>query len=51
MISKKYYSCVQSITKVSERILSVSLNGNPQVTVTVVYAPTELDDKEVKDQS
>ncbi|XP_078586049.1 uncharacterized protein LOC144867902 [Branchiostoma floridae x Branchiostoma japonicum] len=41
VVSKHIYKCLQSVNSVSERILTVTFHGNPQLTITVIYAPTE----------
>ena len=48
-MSKHIYKCLQSVTPVTKRIISDRFHGNPQLTVTSVYAPTECslpDDKD-----
>ena len=48
-MSKHIYKCLQSVTPVTERIISATFHGNPQLTVTSVYTPTECplpDDKD-----
>lgn len=37
-----------NITKVSDRIISISINSNPTITIASVYAPTEAANKETK---
>ena len=49
VVSKHIYKCIQSINPVDQRILSVTFYGNPQLTVTVVYAPTEASSAADKD--
>ncbi|KAI8514995.1 hypothetical protein Bbelb_075860 [Branchiostoma belcheri] len=49
VISKDIYKCLQSINPVSQRILSATFHGNPETTVTVVYAPTESANTTEKD--
>ena len=49
LMSKHIYKCLQSVTPVTKRIISATFHGNPQLTVTSVYAPTECslhDDKD-----
>ena len=49
LMSKHIYKCLQSVTPVTKRIISTTFHGNPQLTVTSVYAPTECplpDDKD-----
>jgi hypothetical protein len=41
LMSKHIHRCLQSVEAVSERILFATLHGNPQLSTTVVYAPTE----------
>ena len=40
-IPKHIHRCLQSVQSVSQRILTATFHGNPRLTVTVVYAPTE----------
>ena len=49
VISKQIYKCLQSVNSVSQRILSATFHGNPQLTVTVIYAPTESSSTADKD--
>ena len=49
VISKHIYKCLQSINSVSQRILTATFHGNPQLTVTVIYAPTESSSAADKD--
>ena len=49
LMSKHIYKCLQSVTPVTKRIISATFHGNPKLTVTSVYAPTECslpDDKD-----
>ena len=49
LMSKHIYKCLQSVTPVTKRMISATFHGNPQLTVTSVYAPTECslpDDKD-----
>lgn len=41
LMSKHIHRCLQSVEAVSERILFATFHGNPQLSTTVVYAPTE----------
>ena len=50
VISRHVYKCIQSINPVNQRIISITLHGNPQLTVTVVYAPTEASSVADKDE-
>ena len=48
LMSKCIYKCHQSVESISNRIITATFHGNPKVTVTSVYAPTECastDDK------
>ena len=48
LMSKRIYTCLQSVESISNRIITATFHGNPKVTVTSVYAPTECastDDK------
>lgn len=49
LMSKHIYSCLQSVTPVTDRIVSATFHGNPKLTVTAVYAPTECSSPEDKD--
>ena len=49
-ISRRYTKCLQSVTSISDRILSASFSGNPNITITVVYAPTESAEDTAKDK-
>ena len=49
LMSKHIYNCLQSVTPVTKRIISATFHGNPQLTVTAVYAPTECSSPEDKD--
>ena len=40
-MTKHIHRCLQSINSISKRILTATFHGNPQLTVTIVYAPTE----------
>ena len=49
LMSKHIYKCLHSVTPVTKRIISATFHGNPQLTVTSVYAPSERslpDDKD-----
>ena len=48
-MSKHIYKCLQSVTPVTKRIISATFHGNPQLTVTSVYAPTECSLPDNKD--
>ena len=41
VMSKHIHRCLQSIEAFSEQIVFVTFHGNPQLSITVVYAPTE----------
>ena len=48
LMSKCIYKCLQGVESISNRIITATFHGNPKVTVTSVYAPTECastDDK------
>ena len=40
-MSKHIYKCLQGIKVISKRILTATFYGNPQLSATIVYAPTE----------
>lgn len=46
VLSKKAFQAVTEIRPVTERIIKITLNGNPQPTLICVYAPTEADSVE-----
>ncbi|XP_072041209.1 craniofacial development protein 2-like [Amphiura filiformis] len=41
LMSRHIHRCLQSVQTIKQRILTASFNGNPQLTVTIIYAPTE----------
>lgn len=41
LMSKHIYRCLQRVNAITERIISATFHGNPQLSITVVYAPTE----------
>ena len=41
LLSKSIYKCLQRVEAITERILFATFHGNPQLSITVVYAPTE----------
>ena len=41
VISKHIYKRLQSVNSISQRILTATFHGNPQLTITIIYAPTE----------
>ena len=41
VISKHIYKCLQSVNSISQRILTATFHVNPQLTITIIYAPTE----------
>ena len=41
LMSEQIYKCLQCVTPVTKRIISATFHGNPQLTVTSVYALTE----------
>ena len=49
VISKPIYRCIQKVEVISERILHATFHGNPRLSVTVVYAPTECGQSTAKD--
>ena len=38
LINGKHISCIKSMQKISSRIMSVTLNGNPDMTIICAYA-------------
>lgn len=48
LLKRKYESSIKSILRISERILSVSFNTNPTLTIVVIYAPTECAEEDAK---
>ena len=49
VISKSIYRCIQKVEVISERILHATFHGNPRLSITVVYAPTECGPSTAKD--
>ena len=48
LMSRQMYKCLQSVNSISNRIITAIFYGNPKLTVTSIYAPTECappDDK------
>ena len=41
LINGKHISCIKSMQKISSRIMSVTLNGNPDMNIICAYAPTD----------
>ncbi|XP_072043634.1 craniofacial development protein 2-like [Amphiura filiformis] len=41
LMSRHIHRCLQSVQTINQRILTASFNGNSQLTVTIIYAPTE----------
>lgn len=48
LVHKRFMNHIINITKVSDRIISISINSNPTITIASVYAPTEAANKETK---
>ena len=48
LMSKHIPKCLQSVTPVTKRIISATFHGNPQLTVTSIYAPTDCSSPEEK---
>ena len=47
-MSRQMYKCLQSVKPISNRIITATFYGNPKLTVTSIYTPTECappDDK------
>ena len=49
-MTKHIHRYLQSVQSINQRILTVTFHGNPRVTVTVVYAPTESASDAHKDE-
>ena len=49
VISKPIYRCLRKVEVISERILHATFHGNPRLSITVVYAPTESGPSTAKD--
>ena len=49
-MTKHIYRCLQNVQSVNKRILSISFHGNPRLTVSIVYAPTESASDMEKDE-
>ncbi|XP_066917222.1 craniofacial development protein 2-like [Clytia hemisphaerica] len=49
LVSKNFVKCVTGSKFISDRIISVTFNGNPRLVITVAYAPTEGADTDLKD--
>ena len=49
VISKPIYRCLQNFEVISERILHATFHGNPRLSITVVYDPTECGPSTAKD--
>ena len=50
LVAKHLTKCINGTKCISDRIISVTLNGNPKLVVTVAYAPTEMADTDDKDE-
>ena len=49
VICKPIYRCIQKVEVILERILHATFHGNPRLSITVVYAPTECSPSTAKD--
>ena len=49
VICKPIYRCIQKVEVILERILHATFHGNPRLSITVVYAPTECGPSTAKD--
>lgn len=49
VLSKSIYKCMHKVEVVSERIQHATLHGNPRLSITVMYAPTECGPTTAKD--
>ena len=49
VISKSIYKCIQKVEVISKRIIHATFHGNPTLSNTVVYAPTECGPTTAKD--
>ena len=50
ILTSKAFDAVTEITPVTERIIKISLNGNPKPTLVCVYGPTEADSVEAAEK-
>ena len=50
VLSRKAFRAVTEITPVNERIVMITLNGNPKPTFICIYAPTEADSVEAAEE-
>jgi exonuclease III len=41
LMSKFRHNCLQTVTSINKRIIAATFHGNPKLTVTSIYAPTE----------
>jgi len=48
LIHKKFQQSIKSYKRISNRIIAVTLNSNPNLTIASIYAPVEGDTKENK---
>jgi len=49
LVSKNLVKCVAGTKHISDRIISVTFNGNPRLVITVVHALTEVSDDDEKE--
>ena len=49
LMSKHIYKCLQKVEVISERICYATFHGNPQLSITVIYAPTESSSPSAKE--
>lgn len=49
LIRKKYMKAIKNVNKVSERILEVTIDANPALTIITIYAPTNTTPKEIRE--
>jgi hypothetical protein len=50
MMKNKYTYAIKNVKKISSRILSISFNTNPTLTIVCVYSPTDKADNKTKDE-
>ena len=50
LVRRKYAAAIRSVEKVSNRILKISFEGNPMLTIFVAHAPHEDSPQESKDE-
>ena len=46
LVNKQAYSAITDIEKITHRIMTINLSGNPQTTIISCYSPTNVSDKQ-----